>query len=84
MKIHLADFIEPIPEGRSVGAVCGFWIDRSAFVFMWDDVVAGHKFEDGLNALNTCKKCVEKARQGIEGRYVYGVVQGEDARQEDR
>jgi len=75
MKAHLTSSDDPLIEGHTYIALCREEIPKSVFVFMFNTETAN--FRESLNSINTCAKCL-----GIEvqGRYVYGLIEGQDMR----
>lgn len=73
MKIHLAYADEPLQSGQDAYAVCGAVISKAEFPFIFD-----LEFPDAahLNSITICTKCYAYKR---EGRYLYGIVPGQEA-----
>jgi hypothetical protein len=73
VKIHLLRTEEQLKEGSDIEALCGKTIAKARFPF-----AATTEFGDAvtLSALLICSKCY--AIKGS-GRYVYGLVPGQEA-----
>lgn len=74
MKAHLLDSEDPLIEGEDYRALCGDEISNSVFVYMFD-TDAAEEFLSALSAVNTCRKC---CTAGLDKRYVYGIVSGQE------
>lgn len=74
MKAHLKDSDSPIVEGNKIVANCLTLIPNARIVMMWDATEMGQSFE--MPTRNICKFCHALE---ITGRYVYGIVSGQEA-----
>lgn len=78
MKTHLADSSVPLKEGSELTAICGAVIKDAAFVFMWDDAEILTSISGYLRLSASCRKCKATPKSG---RYIYGIVHGEEMKQ---
>jgi hypothetical protein len=76
---HIVTSEEPIREGSGVTAHCGEPIAKAAFAFAWDGDIMGHY---DLRLGGCCRKCC--AADLSDRRYVYGVVEAQEAMLERR
>lgn len=78
-KAHLKDSDVPLHEGQDQTANCGATVSKSSFVFMWDTSSTVGLAWNTLRGV--CRKCVDlPPPNGIEGRYIYGIVNGEESK----
>lgn len=78
MKAHLRDSDDPLVEGRDQTANCGAKVSSVKFVFFWD-ASSSLKFE-WETLFGCCVKCRQLPPSGKEGRYIYGIVNGEESK----
>ncbi len=79
-RVHLASSDVPLCEGMDTVAWCGATIPKAAFVMFWD-----HATLDGELSFSgkLCRKCDEvPVADPRTKRYLYGLIPGEEARQE--
>ena len=79
MKAHLLDTPDPVKEGSDLLANCLTKIPNAKFVFLWDN----ENYPEFLSVSMTrvCKVCAQSA---LKGRYVYGVVPGQELKDRER
>jgi len=83
MKAHLLDSDEPLKEGTKVVAKCGAEIPNIAFVYFFDSTRDEHgSFKYAINSLTTCMNCIARVFERPSKRYVYGLAQAQEARDE--
>jgi len=77
VKVHLKATDEPLKSGKDHVALCGAIVKRAEFPMIWDADIIGHRT---FALAGFCMKCREK---DFNGRYVYGLIPGEEAKQHD-
>ena len=77
MKTHLISSDDPLTSGSDRTALCGKTVSRAEFVFMFENGPSGIK---GLSTLLFCNGCASQAFTKDSRRYLYGMVDGEQAK----
>ncbi len=77
MKIHLVTSNEPLKDGEDITANCGSKVPKAALKYWFDLSEEDAAF---LNSLKTCRGCY--ATKTKRGRYLSGVVSGQEAMME--
>ena len=93
---HLKESDVPLLPGADQTAMCGEFIPRASFPFMYEDSLSYH-FAEFLRSLQVCKTCwqtelaianVRKqwddARAPLGTRYVYGLAAGQEQMDAER
>ena len=93
LRAHIATSLEPLREGSEVEAICGQKIKNSVFVFRSDSSTPS---ESPISTLMFCAKCTQASLRKLMPEpvgnvvpfpnpriFVYGVIAGEEAKQEE-
>jgi hypothetical protein len=78
MKCHIYVANDPIKEGEDLTALCGSTVPKARFEFWFDaEGRAAAEIMMNLSSISTCGACL---RTETKGRYFYGVIPGQEAR----
>lgn len=72
IRAHLLDVAEPIKEGTNLLANCLTPVPNARFVFLWDN----EHYPEFLS-VPMSRICRECAKSELKGKYVYGIVNGQ-------
>jgi hypothetical protein len=72
IRAHLLDTQEPVKEGSNLLANCLTPVPNARFVFLWDN----EHYPEFLS-VSMSRICRECAKSELRGRYVYGIVNGQ-------
>lgn len=73
-KTHLISSAEPLKEHQDLVAACGAKVTKAEFRFFFNDGELPTRIWEALSAITTCGKCLKK---DLDGKYVYGISEGE-------
>ena len=79
MKHHYATSNDPLPEGKTLTAMCGVEVPKARFAAMLDLASVGDKFTAHYTT-GLCRKCFVK--EWTNKRFLYVIAAGQEAMSE--